>query len=225
MTQAIDIAPSILAANFLQLGEDVRVAEKAGVRRLHLDVMDGRFVPNISFGTPIVSAIRGATALMLETHLMIVEPDKYLATFADCGADLITVHVEVSPHLYRTLQEIHRLGKKAGVAINPATPWTALEEVLDLADLVLVMTVSPGFGGQEFIEAMVPKIRCVRRAIDERGLPTELEVDGGIEPHTIGTAAEAGARVFVAGTAVYRSSDSVAGAVRDLKETAERAAG
>lgn len=220
MSSEIAIAPSILASDFLHLGDAVREAEQGGADRLHIDVMDGRFVPNITIGPPIVECIRSATKMFLETHLMIVEPERYVSVFAEAGADLITVHAEVSPHLYRTLEHIHDCGKRAGVAINPATPWVAVEEVLELADLILVMTVSPGFGGQDFIDAMIPKIRRLRAELDRRGSSTEIEVDGGINRETTPLVVDAGARVLVAGTSVYRAPEGVAASVSSLRDAA-----
>lgn len=220
MAERIQLAPSILAANFLRLGEAVSAVESAGVGRLQIDVMDGRFVPNITVGPDVVGAIRGISDLVLEAHLMIVEPERYVPDFADAGADVIIVHQEVSPHLYRTLQQIHDHGKRAGVAINPATPWTVLQEVLPLADLILVMTVSPGFGGQEFIENMLTKVSQVADAIATQGLPTLVEVDGGINADTARQAVSAGATVLVAGTSVYRHPGGVQSGVESLREAA-----
>jgi ribulose-phosphate 3-epimerase len=217
----VQIAPSILASDFLHLGEAVKQAEQGGADRLHIDVMDGRFVPNITIGPPILECIRSATQMLLETHLMIVEPERYVPVFAQSGADLITVHTEVSPHLYRTLEQIHDHGKRAGVAINPGTSWIAVQEVLELADLILVMTVSPGFGGQEFIETMLPKIAAVREELDRRGLSADIEVDGGINEETAPRVVAAGARVLVAGTSVYRSPHGVSRAMRSLRDAAE----
>ena len=212
------IAPSILAADFLRLGEEIAAAEAGGADRIQLDVMDGMFVPNISFGIPITKAARRATSLMLEAHLMIVQPERYLADFAAAGADLIIVHQEASPHLDRTLQVIKELGKKAGVAINPATPVDTLSEVIELLDLALVMTVNPGFGGQRFIGSTLRKISRLRTILDERNPACEIEVDGGIDQSTIRAAYDAGATVFVAGTAVFGHPDGAAEGVRSLLE-------
>jgi ribulose-phosphate 3-epimerase len=216
----IQIAPSVLAADFLRLGDAVRAVEDGGAERIQIDVMDGRFVPNITMGPDIVQAIRGTCGLLLEAHLMIVEPDKYVETFANAGADLIIVHQEVSPHLYRTLQHIRSLDKMAGVALNPGTPPGAIVEVLHLVDLVLVMTVNPGFGGQQFISAMLPKIEALAAAVEERGLPALIEVDGGIDERTAPLVVRAGARVLVAGTSVFRAADGVERAIASLRAAA-----
>jgi ribulose-phosphate 3-epimerase len=199
----IHVAPSILAANLLCLGEQVKAAETKGVDRFHLDIMDGRFVPNISFGVPVVKAMRHATSLPLETHLMIIQPDQYLDAFSEAGADTVIVHQETSPHLHRTVQQIKALGKKAGVAINPSTPVILLDEVLENLDLVLVMTVNPGFGGQHFIPSTLKKLQTLRRLLDQRNPNCDLEVDGGIDSQTALKAVIAGANVLVAGTSVF----------------------
>ena len=199
----VALAPSILSADFARLGEQVAEATAAGADRLHVDVMDGRFVPNITVGPLIVAAVRRSTQLPIEAHLMIVEPERYLEDFAHAGADLIIVHQEASPHLHRTIEQIKRLGKRAGVAINPATALAAVQEILDDVDLALVMTVDPGFGGQDFIQSMLPKIERLRNMLDGRGLRCDLEVDGGIHAETAPLAVRAGADVLVAGSAVY----------------------
>ena len=199
----IKIAPSILAADFLRLGEQVKAAEVSGVDRFHLDVMDGSFVPNISFGTPVIEAMRRSTTFPLETHLMIMHPEQYLEAFAEAGSDTLIVHQETSPHLHRTVQMIKALGKKAGVAINPSTPPHFLDEIIEDLDLVLVMTVNPGFGGQHFIESTLRKVQTIRERLDQCNPKCELEVDGGIESHTALKVVQAGARVLVAGTAIF----------------------
>ena len=206
----IKIAPSILSADFARLGEEVQAVAKAGADYIHIDVMDGHFVPNLTIGPLIVEAVRKVTGLPLDVHLMIENPDRYIADFARAGADLITVHQEAVPHLHRTVQLIRSLGKKAGVSINPATPAATLDVILDDLDLVLVMTVNPGFGGQGFIDSGLAKIAALRHEIDSRGLRVELEVDGGVKPDNIGRIAAAGADVFVAGSAVFGTNDYAA---------------
>jgi ribulose-phosphate 3-epimerase len=212
----IKIAPSILSADFTRLGEQVRAVEAAGVDRVHIDVMDGRFVPNITFGPLVVEALRPLTRLRLEAHLMVEPPEDFIEPFARAGADTILVHQEATPHLQRAIEHIHSLGKRAGVVLNPATPSARISEVLGSVQLVLVMTVNPGFGGQEFIPETLGKIRQVREAIQERGLNCEVEVDGGIHEETARLVVEAGADVLVAGSAVFGAKDGVAAAIRRL---------
>ena len=206
----IRVAPSILAADFSRLREDIDAAAAAGADWLHLDVMDGHFVPNISFGPFVVKALRPYSRLPFDAHLMIAPADPYLAAFAEAGADRITVHAEAGPHLHRSLQTIRALGKQPGVALNPATPAEALACVLDMVDLVLVMTVNPGFGGQSFLDSQLAKIAQVRRMIDATGRDIALQVDGGIAPETAGRARAAGADTLVAGTAIFGAPDYAA---------------
>jgi ribulose-phosphate 3-epimerase len=202
---AVRIAPSILASDFARLGEEVRAVEAAGADLVHVDVMDGRFVPNITVGPPIVGALRKVTKLPLDVHLMIVEPERYIDEFARAGADSITVHLEASAHLHRLVQQIRHAGKKAAVALNPHSSLDGLEVVLPDLQMVLLMSVNPGFGGQQFIEAVVPKIRALRAEIDRRKLAVDIEVDGGIDAETAPVVVAAGATVLVAGSAVFHA--------------------
>lgn len=216
----IKLAPSILSADFSRLGDQVAQAQAAGADYIHVDVMDGRFVPNLTIGPLVVEAVRRSTHLPLDVHLMIVEPERYLEQFARAGADILTVHVEACPHLHRTLQQVHELGVRAGVALNPATPLWAVDEVLGLIDLLLVMTVNPGFGGQAFIERVLSKIAQARARLDEIGSRAELEVDGGIGPRTAGAVVQAGARVLVAGAAVFGAGQGIAPAIQAIRRAA-----
>jgi len=214
----VKIAPSILSADFSSLGQDIRAAEEAGADLIHIDVMDGVFVPNITIGPLVVDAVRPLTSLMLDVHLMIVEPDRYIARFAEAGADTISVHAEACIHLHRTVQEIKGCGVRAGVALNPATPLSCIEYVLGDIDMVLIMSVNPGFGGQAFIPSVLEKIRRLRRICKEAGMSSvEIEVDGGINSETIAPVVQAGADICVAGSAVFGRSDYAA-AVRALRD-------
>ena len=215
---AVRIAPSLLAADFGRLAEAATALEGSGAERLHVDVMDGVFVPNFTFGVDTVHALRRETRLPLELHLMIVEPDRHVQRFADAGADGITVHYEASPHLHRTLTRIRELDCRAGAAINPSTPALVLDDVLELCDLALVMTIDPGFGGQRLIERTLVKVRQVRDAITRQGLETEVEVDGGVEAGNARACVEAGADVLVAGTAVFHHARGPAAGVEALQE-------
>jgi len=222
--QQIQIAPSILSADFSRLGEEIRAVDQAGAEVIHVDVMDGHFVPNITIGPLVVKAVRQVTAKVVDVHLMIENADRYLESFAEAGADWITVHVEACPHLNRTVTRIRELGKKAGVVLNPATPLETLDYILEEVDLVMLMSVNPGFGGQSFIPSTLRKISRLKKRIDELGLNVGIEIDGGISSATITLVAEAGANIFVAGSAIYGKTDyqSVIKELRGLAEAGGR---
>lgn len=214
------IAPSILSADFSRLGDEIRAVEAAGADYIHIDVMDGHFVPNITIGPLIVEAARRATTLPLDVHLMIENPDRYIPDFAAAGADIIVVHAEATNHLHRSIQLIKSFGKRAGISLNPATPLNVLDYIIDDLDLVLLMTVNPGFGGQGFIEACLPKVHSLRAMLDRRGSEAELEVDGGVKPANIARISHAGADVFVAGSAVFGAPDYAA-EISEMKRLAQ----
>lgn len=213
----IEIAPSILSADFARLGEQIKTVEQAGASLLHVDVMDGRFVPNITVGLPVVKAISRATRLPIDAHLMIVEPGRYAESFVKAGAKMVSIHIEADPHAHRTLSAIRAAGAQAGIAFNPATPLSALEEAIKFADYALLMSVNPGFGGQEFIPESLEKVRRLRKMIDERGLRTRIEIDGGIDADNIADIVSAGAEIIVAGSAIFGADDASV-AVRKLRE-------
>ncbi len=217
----IGIVPSILSADFTRLGEQVREAEQAGAQRIQVDIMDGHFVPNITMGPMVVEAVRRCTTLPLEAHLMISNPEHYIEDFAKAGADVIIVHQEASPHLHRIIQQIKAAGKMVGIALTPSTPTMTLEDILSLLDMVLIMTVNPGFGGQDFIPEMLPKILRLRQVIAQAGLQCDLEVDGGIHEATAPLVVQAGANLLVAGSAVYNERESVAEAIARLRNAIE----
>jgi ribulose-phosphate 3-epimerase len=219
MSSPVRIAPSILSADFARLGEEVQALQAAGADWIHVDVMDGRFVPNLTVGPLVVKALRGVTTLPLDVHLMIVEPERYIDAFADAGADTITVHVEACTHIHRAIEHIHSLGKRAGVSLNPSTSEEAVRYLLPVVDLILVMSVNPGFGGQSFIAEVVPKLDVLRKWIRASGRDVDLEVDGGIGPTTAGAVCEAGANVLVAGNAIF-GGGNYARAIAELRASA-----
>jgi ribulose-phosphate 3-epimerase len=216
MKQKVRIAPSILSADFSKLGEEVAAIEAAGADWVHIDVMDGHFVPNLTFGAPVVSCLRKVTKMPFDVHLMVEAPQNYIADFAKAGADILTVHLETAPHLHRVIQAIKEAGLKAAVSLNPSTPLCLLEEILPELDMVLLMSVNPGFGGQAFIPSSMEKVRKLRQMMDEKGLTTDIQVDGGVTPDNAAQLIAAGATVLVAGSAVYKAPD-MANAIHSLR--------
>jgi ribulose-phosphate 3-epimerase len=223
MNKTVKIAPSILSADFAHLAEQVEEAEAAGADYIHVDVMDGHFVPNITVGPLVVKALRRVTSLPLDVHLMVEKPEQFLEEFSNAGADIITVHWEACPHIHRSLEKIKRMGKKAGVSINPATPVWVLEEILGEVDLILAMTVNPGFGGQKLIPSTLSKVEKLKRMLSEKGLAPEIEVDGGINEETAPAAVRAGAQILVAGAAVFESPWGIREAIKRIRKAAEAA--
>jgi ribulose-phosphate 3-epimerase len=221
--RTVEIVPSVMPADFSRLGEEVAALEAAGADRIQWDVMDGRFVPNLTFGPDVIAACRPHASVPFEAHLMVVEPDELMARYVEAGCEIVIVHAEASVHLHRTLGAIHDAGAKAGVALNPATPLDAVRHVVDLLDLLLIMTVNPGFGGQAYIATMEPKIREAAAMIEESGRQVDLEVDGGINPDTIAGAAAAGARVLVTGSALFKFEGGLSEAVSEMRRRAEEA--
>ena len=213
----IEIAPSILSADFSRLGEQIKTVERAGASLLHVDVMDGRFVPNITVGLPVVKAISRATQLPIDVHLMIVEPARYVESFVEAGAQMVSIHIEADPHAHRTLTALRAAGAQAGIAINPATSLSALEEAIRFVDFVLVMSVNPGFGGQEFVSSSLDKVRRLRKMLDERGSKARIEIDGGIDQDNVAEVAGAGAEIIVSGSAIFGAPDPAV-ALRELRE-------
>ena len=222
LTQNIEIAPSVLAADFARLGDQIAEADEGGADYIHLDVMDGHFVPNLTFGVPIIAAVRGSTEAVFDVHMMVDSPEDYIDELAAAGADIITVHVEAVDQLHQVIKQIKDSGTLAGLALSPATPVTTLQDILPELDLVLIMSVNPGFGGQSFIPKTIGKIEQVRRMLDDNGLTAKLEVDGGIGPDNAEDVVTAGARVLVAGSAVYSSVDGVASAIKAIRDAACR---
>jgi ribulose-phosphate 3-epimerase len=214
----IKLAPSILSADFARLGEQVAEVARAGADYIHVDVMDGHFVPNITIGAPVVASIRPLTSLPLDVHLMIEHPEQYISEFAKAGADIITVHVEACPHLHGTIKSIKELGVKAGVSLNPATPLSSIEEIIPHVDLILIMSVNPGFGGQSFIPATLPKITNLRKILNDRKVDAELEVDGGVTADNAPGIVKAGANVLVAGNSIFKAKEGISRALQRLRK-------